>query len=108
MAAGRVPTVLRERLGHEATFGLIELLNTEEKEWSSVVSDRTADRFERRLTSEMSGMKVELCQAMNDGLTGVREELATSRVEMLKRSFVFWVGQILAVIAVMAFMFRGH
>jgi hypothetical protein len=34
MPGGRVPAALRTRLGDDATFGLIEVLETERKDWS--------------------------------------------------------------------------
>ena len=51
-----------------------------------------ADKFERRLSEEISGLRVWL----HDGLLSVRQELATTRVEMLKWSFLFWLGQVAA------------
>ena len=66
-----------------------------------------ADRFERRLTEEISGLRIEVRDALHDGLTAVRQELATTRVEMLKWSFLFWVGQVAAMAGLLAFMLRG-
>jgi hypothetical protein len=102
MATGRVPAPVRTRLGDDATFGLIELLDSERREWSGHVLSVAADRFERRLTEEISALRVEL----HDGLASVRQELATSRVEMLRWSFLFWVGQIGAMAGLLAFMLR--
>jgi hypothetical protein len=118
MAGGRVPAALRARLGDDATFGLIELLDTERRDWEEQVLSVAADRFERRLTEEVSALRVEVRQAlhdglasvrhdMNEGLTAVRQELSTTRVEMLKWSFLFWAGQIAAIAGLLAFMLRG-
>ena len=102
MAGGRVPAALRARLGDDATFGLIEMLDSDRKEWSEHVLSVAADRFERRLTEEISAVRVEV----RDGLSSVRQELATTRVEMLKWSFLFWVGQVAAMAGLLAFMLR--
>jgi hypothetical protein len=102
MASGRVPASVRTRLGDDATFGLVELLDSERREWSEQVLSVAADRFERRLTDEISALRVEL----HHGLASVRQELATSRVELLKWSFLFWVGQIGATAGLLAFMLR--
>jgi len=102
MASGRVPAALRTRLGDDATFGLRELLDSERREWSEHVLSVAADRFERRLAEEISGLREEL----HNGLASVRQELAISRVEMLKWSFLFWVGQIGAMAGLLAFMLR--
>jgi hypothetical protein len=37
----------------------------------------------------------------------VRQELSTTRVDMLRWSFVFWIGQVAAIAALLAFMLRG-
>jgi hypothetical protein len=75
MAGGRVPAALRDRLGDEATFGLIELLDAERKEWREQVLSVAADRFERRLTEELSGLRVEFRTVLHDGLAAVRTEM---------------------------------
>jgi hypothetical protein len=106
MAGGRVPTALRARLGDDATFGLIEMLDSDRKEWSEHVLSVAADRFERRLTEEVSALRVEVRDALHDGLSSVRQELATTRVETLKWSFLFWVGQVAAMAGLLAFMLR--
>ena len=106
MASGRVPSVLRTRLGDDATFGLIELLDKDRKEWSEHVLSAAADRFERRLAEEISALRVEIREGLHAGLTSVRQEIATTRVETLKWSFVFWIGQVAAMAGLLAFMLR--
>lgn len=106
MPGGRVPAALRARLGDDATFGLVEILETERKDWSEQVLSVAADRFERRLTEEISGLRLEVREALHDGLSLVRQELATTRVEMLKWSFLFWVGQVAAMAGLLALMFK--
>lgn len=76
--------------------------------WKEEVLDAASDRFERRLAIEMSALRVELRTAMHDDLTDVRQELATTRVEMLKWSFLFWVGQVAAMAGLLAFLLRGR
>ena len=92
MSVRRVPASVRQQLGDEATFGLIELLDSEQKDWSDRMLTMTADRFERRLTEQVSLL---------------RQDIADARVEMLRWSFVFWIGQVAAVAALLAFMLRA-
>ncbi len=108
MASGRVPSALRTRLGDDATFGLIELLDSDRKEWSEHVLSVAADRFERRLTEEISHFREEIREGLHNGLTSVRQEIATTRVEMLKWSFVFWIGQVAAMAGLLAYMLGKH
>jgi len=106
MAGRRVPATLRNQLGDEGTFGLIELLDSEHKQWSDHVLSVAAERFERRLAEEISALRDSLRGALHDGLGAVRQELSTNRVELLKWSFLFWVGQVAAMAALLAAMFR--
>lgn len=106
MASTRIPGSVRLRLGDDATFGLVELLDSEKKDWSEHVLTTATDRFERRLTHEVSLLRQDFQSALHDGLTAVRSELATTRVEILRWSFVFWIGQVAAVAALLAFMLR--
>ena len=107
MSARRVPASVREKLGDEATFGLIELLDSEQKDWSDRVLTTAADKFERRLTQEVSLLRQDFNQTLSDGLGAIRAELANARVEMLRWSFLFWVGQVAAIAALLSFMLRG-
>src|SRR5207245_1830193 len=101
--ASRMPAALRERLGDSATLGLLELFESQRNDWSEHVLSVAADRFERRLTEEISALRHEFHQ----GLTDVRAEIATTRVETLKWSFLFWVGQVAAMAGLLSFMLRG-
>jgi hypothetical protein len=103
---GRIPAALRVRLEDDATFGLVELLDSERKDWSEHVISVASDRFERRLAQELCAMRNEISKALNDGLTAIRHETAAARLEMLKWSFVFWIGQVAAVAGLLAFMRR--
>ena len=139
MAGRRVPAPLRTRLGDDATIGLVELLDAEQRDWSDQVLSVAADRFERRLTEECSALRLEFREALHDGLTAirqeigqeigsvrqeigsvrydlrqemhdglvaVRQEIANGRVEWLRWSFVFWIGQVAAIAALLSFMLK--
>jgi hypothetical protein len=93
--AGRIPAALRARLGDDGTFGLIETLETERKEVGEQVLATATDRFERRMAEEFARFRQDVVQ-----------ELSTTRLDMLKWSFVFWVGQVAAIAALLSFMLR--
>jgi hypothetical protein len=48
--------------------------------------------------------RAEVSQALNEVAAAIREETATAKLEMLKWSFVFWIGQVAAVSGLLAFM----
>ena len=79
------------------------------------------ERFERRLTEEISGLRAGLHEQvsalrleMHDGFAANRQEMAATRMEMatmradiLKWSFLFWIGQIATIAGLLAFMLRA-
>jgi hypothetical protein len=60
------------------------------------------DRFDRRLADEASGLRVQIVQSES----ALRADIAAGRVEFIKWSFVFWVGQVLAVTGIMTVLLR--
>src|SRR5262249_39473149 len=112
----------------DAAFGLIELLDSERKNWSGEVLAVAADRFEVRLTTELARfdgrlttelgrletrLATELARfdtRLTSELSALRkdvsQELVTTRVDMLRWSFVFWIGQVAAVTGLLAYLLR--
>ena len=105
--SARIPRAVRTRVGDEAALGLSELLDAEEKRWSEHVLTTATDRFERRLTEEIAQLRREFYSALHEGLAAIRTELATTRVEMLRWSFLFWIGQVAVIASLLAFMLRA-
>jgi hypothetical protein len=59
------------------------------------------------LRQEMTTLRSDLRQEMATLGTGLRQDMANHRVELLRWSFLFWVGQVAATLALLAFMLRG-
>ena len=95
MRATSVPPALRERLGHDATIGLLEFVDSERMAWSDGVLSIGVERFERRLAEELAELRVTLVREIQDG-----------RVETFKWACLFWIGQLAAFAGLLAFMFR--
>ena len=98
-----VPVALQDRLGPEATAGLIELLSDAQEGWTTGMIERVGDRFERRLMEETTRLRIEMTQGfaalrqeMTEGFASIRQEMANLRFDLLKWTFVFWVGQLFA------------
>jgi hypothetical protein len=107
MRTNRVSPALRERRGHEGTIGLLELVDAGRREWSDAVltaaADKitlavsaAADRYERRLAAEISGLRTAIVREIHDG-----------RVEIIKWSFLFWIGQVAVIAGLLAVMLRA-
>ena len=89
-----VPAALHAKLGDEASEGLVEML--------TVSHELAGERFERRLTHEICGLRVE----MYKGFGELRQEIAQSRVEILKWMIMLWVGNLSAMVGMFAVMLR--
>lgn len=72
MNANAVPPPLWERLGPEATGGLLEVFETARREWRDDVMAVCAERFERRLVEDTSKLHV----AMVQGDAALRHEMS--------------------------------
>lgn|SRR5215510_5231650 len=87
-----VPEALRERLGREATLGLLELIDTRQMTWSDRLLSITFERFERRLAEELATLRVALVR-----------EIHERSFDVLKWMCAFWVGQFFAYAGLLAF-----
>lgn len=135
MGARAVSPALADRLGPDATAGLVELIDTSERNCMNAVLTRSVERFERRLSEETSKIRIEMAQghaalrqeigalgsdlrqeinALGSDLrqemgalgTGLRQEIASQRVDVLKWSFIFWIGQVVAITGIVGMLFR--
>ena len=135
MDVDAVPAALAARLGPEATGGLLHVLDLAQDRWSDDVMSVAWERFERRLAEEGSSLRVQIAhsEAALRGEIGhleinfrrelgrveaglrqdfsqmevrVLREVSNSRFELLKLSFLFWIGQVVTMSAIIAAMLR--
>jgi hypothetical protein len=64
------------------------------------VLNANTERLERRISEEVSSLRVEL----HTSLAAIRQEVALGRVEHLKWSFAFWIGQLAAMAGLLALL----
>jgi hypothetical protein len=108
---------VREQLGEEAARGIEEYAEALGAHWREQVMQTAAERFDRRLATvggdlhaEVAGLRLEMADfrlEMQKRFGGIRQTMADLRVELLRWSFFFWVGQVIAVASLLAFMLRG-
>jgi hypothetical protein len=120
MEVSDVSPALRDRLGAEATAGLLRLFDTARHEWTADVTTAAVKRFEGRLTDETARLRLEITefrasfraeiaalrQEMTTGFVALRQENLEGRIELLKWCFAFWVGQVFAVGGIVAVVLR--
>lgn len=99
------PFALRQRLTDGGSVGLAEVLNTERAEVIATVSHS----FEQRLAAECGKLQRgldDLRADMRSEMGALRVELradfqvaiANTKADLLKWSFLFWIGQVAAVV----------
>ena len=98
MAIISIPKPLREKLGEEGTDALVKVLNENEKELRSSVIDIAEQRFEKRLTEEIAGVRVEIAD--------LRGSIQKSKSDTIKLMFLFWIGQIGALLGIILAVFK--
>jgi hypothetical protein len=109
MLANELAVPLRARLGADSTNALLEALEQSRDEAVTTAIAACTDRFERRLAETSSALRSEiggLRQDVRDGFAALRLEIAAVRIEVLKWSFVFWVGQLAAVAGMIGVLLR--
>jgi hypothetical protein len=110
MDATRVPLALQERLGPEATAGLVRLFEMAHVQWTSEIMTASVERFERRLVEEIASVRVEVARGegrVREEIGTLRQEMAVGRFELLKWSFIFGVGQVVAIVGLIGVMLRS-
>jgi hypothetical protein len=100
---------LRDRLGPEAS----QDLGTAFEEVHKQMLTTAAERFDSRLVSveynlrlEMTRIETGLHVAIAEGLATVRTDVGEVRADVLRWSFLFWIGQVAATVALVGIMLR--
>jgi hypothetical protein len=62
-----------------------------------------AERFERRLTEEIGGLRIDMAKEF----ATLRVEMSSMRTDLPKWMFLFWVAQVGAVGGILAFLLRA-
>lgn len=125
MAVMVAPRPLREKLGDDGVESLIELLNKAEEKIKADVIILSEDKYERRLSEEsaniridMASYKVELKEDMVSLRAELKEDIAKVRTELsgkisnsyaslIKWMFIFWLGQIGAILGILFAFFKS-
>lgn len=98
-----VPEALREQLGPEATLGLLSVIESAGREWKDETMTAAAERFERRLVEESAKLRVDMA-----GIEGrLLAKISEVKSDVLKWSFVFWMGQVITMTAIMSVLLRN-
>ena len=120
MDSTAIPVALKDRLGPEATDGLLQIMEQMQTHLREDVITACTERFERRLVEETSTLRVQIAQvesSIRQDMTRLGSELrqeigalgsqmARDRFELLKWAFLFWIGQVVAIGTLIGVMMR--
>ncbi len=117
MAVISVPRSLREQLGDQGADDLVDLLNRALGESRDGTLALAAEKFERTLSEEIAQVNQRITEETNRLDRRISEEIASLRTELLTHAeqtkadlirwmFLFWVGQLAAILGVLFVFFR--
>ena len=98
----RATRALMEKLGDDGMVDLRMVIDDAGQRWKEDVLTVSAERFERRLAEEIGAFRSDMAKEF----AAVRVEMAHMQVNLLKWSFLFWIGQFAAVSGMMAFLLK--
>ena len=93
-----VPGPVRERLGNAGSDGLMTMFADAHRLGEERLDRRIAqvsERFDHRLKEELSQFRVDMIQQISD-----------LRFDLLKWNFLFWIGQLAALMGFLSFLLR--
>ena len=120
MDSAAIPIALKDRLGPEATDGLLQLVHRLETDLREDVITACTERFERRLVEETSALRVQIAQVessirqdmtrlgsdLRQEIGALGSQMASDRFDLLKWAFLFWIGQVVAIGTLIGVMMR--
>jgi len=108
-----IPKSLREKLGEAGSDALVQVLNEQEKETRDSVIDIAEMRFEKKLgevegslREEITKLDSSLRQEIVKGDSTLREAIQKSKTDTIKWMFLFWIGQIGAILGILLAVFK--
>jgi len=101
-----VGVALRDRLGEDGARALSEYVEQHAELWRADVVSSCTERIDTRLQHYAGKNDVldgfnKVVDKLADTKIELSDRLSNMRVEMLRWSFVFWLGQILAIAAIL-------
>jgi len=97
-----VGLALRDRLGEAGTQGLTEYVDRQGEVWRDDVVNTCTERLDARWLDYKRHVD-DRFGGVDEQFGKVRNQLADMRVETLRWSFAFWVGQIVILVALLTF-----
>jgi len=98
---------LRESIGNEAVDSLIRLINHSQADQKRDILEIVEEKFERRLSEEISNLKVTLLEKINEVDTRLFKEMTKNKSDLIKWMFLFWAGQVAVILGILFAFFKS-
>lgn len=97
-----IPKILQEKLTDEGANALVQILDKVEEQGKLHTLQIAEDRFEKRLVTEIANVRTEIANVR----TELKTDIANTKAEIIKWMFIFWVGQVAAITAILFTFFK--
>lgn len=101
MAKVLVGMALRDRLGESGARDFVDYVEQQEQNWRADVVNQLTERLDLRM-SECARRN-----EMTDGFSRIAAQMADTKVEILRWSFAFWVGQVAVIAVLLSYMLKS-
>ncbi len=109
MALVTVPKPLREKLGDDASDALVSLINQAGNGYKAETVELVEERFERRLSEEVAKLDRRIMEEvgkLDHRVSELDVKLSETKADLLRWMFIFWVGQVGALLGILFAFFR--
>ena len=101
-----VPRILQQKLGEDGVDSLIELLNKSNETQKEDVLLFVEEKFERRLSEEISKINQRITDEISNVNQRISESISGTKADLIKWMFIFWIGQIGAILGILFAFFK--
>ncbi len=104
---------LKDKLGDEAVDSLVRLINQTQSDQKAEVVELVGEKFEHRLGEEIGKVSLVISETekrldnrVTEEIGNVRVEAARNHASLIKWMFIFWVGQVAALLGILFAFFK--
>jgi len=104
---------LKDKLGDDGVDSLIHLLNQAQKDQKENVLEFVENKFERRLSEEISKVNKRITEEISkldkritEKITKLDNKIEHTRADIIKWMFIFWVGQVTVITGLLFAFFK--
>ncbi len=104
---------LKDKLGDDGVNSLIHLLNQTQKDQKEDILEFVEDKFERRLSEEISKVNERITEEtgkmdkrITEEITKLDNKIEHTRADIIKWMFIFWVGQVTVITGLLFAFFK--